>query len=182
MVGYWDYNGEVNDQSGNGNNGAINGTVPYVAGKFSEAASFNGTYTNYVSVPNSPTLSANWSSFVISYWIKTSSQTGTPVSRLQSNGSDYGFAMQGGNASDNWYVGSSGSAWKSVAGGNYYNSTWNNMALLFNGSSLTSYLNGNQVATTSMSSFRQHDHRPGHVDGRRICALSLTRTLASTTL
>ena len=40
LIAYWDYNGEVNDQSGNGNNGAINGTVPYVAGKFSQAASF----------------------------------------------------------------------------------------------------------------------------------------------
>ena len=40
-----------------------------------------------------------------------------------------------------------------INGGNYYNSAWDNCVLLYNGTTVTSYLNGSQVASTSMSSF-----------------------------
>jgi hypothetical protein len=34
LVGYWNFDGNVNDLSGQGNHGSINGTVSFVQGKF----------------------------------------------------------------------------------------------------------------------------------------------------
>ena len=63
LVGWWRFDegtGTVaGDSSGNGNNGTISGTVSgtsWVAGQYGQAFNFDGV-TNYVSVPNSPSLS-----------------------------------------------------------------------------------------------------------------------------
>ena len=58
--------GDAGDDSGNGNNG-IASNVTYAAGKFDDAAVFNGS-SSYVNL-NSSVISAN-SSFSISHWVK----------------------------------------------------------------------------------------------------------------
>ncbi len=42
LVGWWKFDGNANDSSGNGNNGTENGDPTYVAGKIAQAISFDG--------------------------------------------------------------------------------------------------------------------------------------------
>lgn len=48
LVGYWPFNGNANDESGNGNNGTVNGTtvVTDKNGNLNSAYSFDGTSNN----------------------------------------------------------------------------------------------------------------------------------------
>ena len=69
LVGYWSFNGNANDESGNGNNGTVNGATLSTDrfGINSAAYSFNGT-SNYIEVQhNSSQLLSNKVSF--SLWI-----------------------------------------------------------------------------------------------------------------
>jgi len=43
LVAYYPFNGNANDESGNGNNGSITGNITWVNGKYGLAALFNGT-------------------------------------------------------------------------------------------------------------------------------------------
>ncbi len=70
LVGWWPFNGNANDESGNGNNGTVNGATLTTDrfGVANKAYSFNGT-TNFISVPHSASLNLSVpSSF--SMWIK----------------------------------------------------------------------------------------------------------------
>lgn len=73
LVGYWPFCGNANDESGNGNNGTVNGasltTDRY--GNANKAYTFNGS-TNYIEVPNSNSLS-NISDITISAWVNIDS-------------------------------------------------------------------------------------------------------------
>ncbi|MEI7983769.1 MAG: LamG-like jellyroll fold domain-containing protein, partial [Bacteroidota bacterium] len=60
LVGYWPFNGNANDESGNGNNGTVYGAT-LIADRFgnnSAAYGFNGS-TNYIDIPNSASLSSS---------------------------------------------------------------------------------------------------------------------------
>lgn len=70
LVGWWPFNGNANDESGNGNNGTNNG-ASLTADRFNNinsAFSFNGT-SNYINIPNNNTL--NPGSITISAWINS---------------------------------------------------------------------------------------------------------------
>ena len=144
LVGYWNFDNNVNDSS-NGNNGTINGSVTYVAGQFGNATSYDGTVGDYVSVPSSTSLNGSWSGFTLSLWVNAASI----------NGSAFVKAGSGNIALDDVYA----YTW-SVAGGSYLvshgsygGSVWKNLVLRWDGSNLTSYLNGAQQGTTAMTSF-----------------------------
>ncbi len=68
LVGYWPFNGNANDESGNGNNGTNNGATLTTDrnGNANSAYSFDGVTSN-ISIPNSSTLS-NMTSITISAW------------------------------------------------------------------------------------------------------------------
>jgi hypothetical protein len=70
LVGYWPFCGNANDDSGNGNNGTVNGATLTTDrfGNTNSAYDFNGT-TNYISVMNNSSL--NPSSITISGWISS---------------------------------------------------------------------------------------------------------------
>jgi gliding motility-associated-like protein len=73
LVAHWNFNGNANDVSGNGNNGTVFGAtlVPGQAGIPNTAYYFNGS-SSYIQVANSPTLSSFPSdSFTIYARIKT---------------------------------------------------------------------------------------------------------------
>ena len=74
LVGYWPFNGNANDESGNGNNGTVNGATLTVDrfGNANNSYSFNGV-NNYISIPNSTLF--NFDKFTISLWIRISNYT-----------------------------------------------------------------------------------------------------------
>ena len=70
LVGYWPFNGNANDESGNGNNGTVNGAT-LTADRFgnsNKAYSFDGI-ANYIALVNNPTTSNQ--SFSLFSWILT---------------------------------------------------------------------------------------------------------------
>ena len=75
LVGYWPFNGNANDESGNGNNGTVNGATLTTDrfGVANKAYNFNGSSSKIV-VPNSPSLNiSTGQSLTISCWIKHNS-------------------------------------------------------------------------------------------------------------
>jgi len=76
LVGWWPFDGDVNDYSGNNNHGTANNLVSDKDknGNNNKCYSFNGT-SSYISLPNNPNLrlTRNWS---ISVWVYTNGFNG----------------------------------------------------------------------------------------------------------
>jgi hypothetical protein len=71
LVAYYPFNGNTNDESGNGNNGIAYGRLSYDSDRFgnpSKAASFNGT-NSYIIVPNSNSLKLS-NDLTVCAWVK----------------------------------------------------------------------------------------------------------------
>ena len=86
LVGYWPFNGNANDESGNGNNGTVNGATLTTDrfGNANSAYSFNGT-SNYIQVAHNSIFDFETpNSITISSWIKTSMTTGAVIVQKQS--------------------------------------------------------------------------------------------------
>jgi hypothetical protein len=75
LVGYWPFCGNANDESGNGNNGTVNGATLTSDrfGNSNSAYSFDGT-SNYIRIDNT-LLSNNPNSYSISVWYNTQNFT-----------------------------------------------------------------------------------------------------------
>ena len=72
LVGWWPFNGNANDESGNGNNGAVNGaTLTSDRNGFANTAySFDGV-NDFIEILNSASLESN--NISIGFWVKSSS-------------------------------------------------------------------------------------------------------------
>ena len=78
LVAYYPFNGNANDESGNGNNGTIQGNVVLTTDRFgipSKAYEFPGIAFNYIQVPDASTLQL--SVFTLNAWIYTSTDYGS---------------------------------------------------------------------------------------------------------
>jgi hypothetical protein len=77
LVAYYPFNGNANDESGNGNNGVVNGVTPSADrfGNENSAYSFDGM-DDYIVVPNNNILNLGKADFSFSFWIKYPSQVG----------------------------------------------------------------------------------------------------------
>jgi hypothetical protein len=71
LVGWWPFNGNANDESGNGNNGTVNGAILTTDrfGNANNAYSFSNS--NYIVVPENNIFETN--SHTISFWINPNS-------------------------------------------------------------------------------------------------------------
>ena len=83
LVGYWPFNGNANDESGNGNNGTLN-TVNLTTDRFGQlnkAYEFLGTSTSFIEIPHH--LDFNSSNFTFSYWLYRigTSEPSIPISK-----------------------------------------------------------------------------------------------------
>jgi len=74
LVAYYPFNGNANDESGNGNDGTVNGAtlIPDRFGNSNSAYSFNGV-DNYIEIPHSQSLDLS-EHISISYWAKLKTQ------------------------------------------------------------------------------------------------------------
>ncbi len=81
LVGYWPFCGDANDESGNGNNGTVNGAT-LTSDRFgnpNSAFEFDGT-SNYISIPAGSNSSLNLTSdLTLSFWIKSQSQNNSGI-------------------------------------------------------------------------------------------------------
>lgn len=69
LVGWWPFNGNANDESGNGHNGTVNGAVLTTNrfGEFNNAFEFDGV-NDFISIPDHNNLDLMNTAFSISVW------------------------------------------------------------------------------------------------------------------
>jgi hypothetical protein len=101
LVAWYPFNGNANDESGNGNNGTVSGAILTEDrnGNLNTAYSFNGN-NNYITVPFSGSFNSIQTGLTMSAWILMSGGTGasTPPRVMElrgayGNGGDAGFVM-----------------------------------------------------------------------------------------
>ena len=150
--------GDAMDQSGNGNNGTLQGGATRVPGQngFGSAMQLNGSNA-YVEVAHSPTLGLT-DDLTIALWIKA---TTTP---------DYGSLVAKTNGTSQWdydfYIGldekltlygddgagiPTGERWATSNPQPQLPGSWYHVAVTRSGSSVTFYLDGNEVGTKQQS-------------------------------
>ena len=90
LVGWWPFNGNANDESGNGNNGTVNGATLTTDRNGLTNSSFNFNVNNWspggsggdkIYIPYNPSF--NFSDFTISTWVKRTSSAGGIINRFQ---------------------------------------------------------------------------------------------------
>ena len=160
LVGYWPFNGNANDVSGNGNNGTVNGAT-LTADRFGNS---NGAYSfdnlsDVISLTNiSPSL--NNFSKTISVWLKFPNQYQYSSLAVVKNGTAYstGFdlAIDQNNSAygaNNYlvvFLAGNGGAITFISNQSELGN-WANLIATYNGSEIKLYLNGNLKASQPFS-------------------------------
>ena len=102
LVGWWPFNGNANDESGNGNHGTVNGATLTVDrnGENNKAFNFNTSSIEYIVVPFSATINSIQQGVTVSAWILMDGGTpaGTPPRIMElrgayGGGGDAGLVM-----------------------------------------------------------------------------------------
>ena len=161
LVGYYPFNGNANDESGNGNNGTVNGATLTTDrfGNVNEAYSFDG-YNN-ITVPHNSNLNLV-GDLTLSAWFYSINPPQVPNSHtIISKRSDVSFNTFPYLLAINYQI-NNPSYYKtpifSTASSNNYqylnsnsmitNGVWNHLVSTINGDSLKIYLNGIEILDT----------------------------------
>jgi len=146
LVAYYPFNGNANDESGNGNHGTVNGATLSAdrSGTSNQAYSFGGA--NRILVPHNPSLAPDQGS--VSFWVKANTWTTTDgLADLigKDNHTDRQWVVQMFND------GHIRSAVFTTTGLKYADSTtlyptntWHQIVMAWDGSNLRTYVNGVQ--------------------------------------
>ena len=156
LVGWWPFNGNANDESGNGNNGTVNGATLTSDrfGNANKAYSFNGN--NFISVPHNSTF--NMSQATWNVWVKKNSASlgnGMYIFGKRDNAQHhitFNEYLGNGNGSIGWAAGqATGGGGGSIVGG------WHMLTIVYNQSIFSNnfvyYFDGIQIVTTTVNSF-----------------------------
>ncbi len=153
LVGWWPFNGNANDESGNGNNGTVNGAILTTDrnGVANKAFSFDGI-SNEISIPSSNQL--NTLPITISAWFKTSSSSEiAPIVNkypcFSYNG--YSLHLRNGQASV-FYCGSNSNVssnyliYDPISSSTFINdNTWHNLTYSVDQTGVIYYLDGTSI-------------------------------------
>jgi hypothetical protein len=151
LVGWWPFNGNANDASGNGNNGTVNGAT-LTSDRFGiNNAAYNFTSdAQYINCGNSSLLGLTTNSILtLSYWTISSNNRWPFISKYQNNiatNSNYGV----GNASPNLII--TGNGQNNFAASTSLPTSWIHVSLIYNGivDSVIVYINGNFIQSNSI--------------------------------
>ncbi|MHC4558251.1 MAG: LamG-like jellyroll fold domain-containing protein [Planctomycetota bacterium] len=81
LILHYEFEGNANDSSGNGNHGDPNGGVSYTAGKIGQAISLDGV-NDYVAIQNLNYASTGYTGWTVCAWIRTSSSLMQTIASL----------------------------------------------------------------------------------------------------
>ena len=155
LVGYWPFNGNANDESGNGNHGTVNGATLTTDrnGVGNSAYSFDG-YSNFISVPNSSSIDITGKEISITLWLN---QQNLNSDFLQKGISKSGWGIGSGYELlyRNTYNGDNGAIQLSWAHGglqqtydfNSKNSKWINITTVFSNGIGSFFVDGKLIST-----------------------------------
>jgi prepilin-type N-terminal cleavage/methylation domain-containing protein len=155
LVGWWKFNGDATDSSGNNLNGTVNGPVLTAGwnGLTNGAYLFNGG-TNAIALPASSILNLT-TSFTLSAWVKLASNIGTSTwdDMFAGGTNDVGIGVN---------VDSSGNGQLSSTIVNYTDATakgsivtkniWHHLVATYSSGNIVYYLDGNIDGTATLSS------------------------------
>jgi hypothetical protein len=157
LVGWWPFNGNANDESGNGNNGTVNGAILTTDrfGNASKAYSFDGVGNNIIVADN---LLLRPSNISLSVWIKTDLTKPINAICIKTNfnnaqGEQYGIGVSGNGAAGFTIKRNSnclpGNGWQdcSTATGVVIPNVWQNLVSTYDGVTIKYYINGMIVQT-----------------------------------
>jgi len=150
LVAYYPFDGNTNDESGNGHHGTLHdfGAV-WTTGKIEGALEFNGG--TYVEVANSADFNS-LSALTIAAWVNTS--TFTWAQGIVYKGDMYWepfFLRLDGDSTVRGYVRNSSGTPISVSGGSVSVNTWHHVAMAYDGAFIRIYLDGFKVSSISQS-------------------------------
>ncbi len=145
LVGWWPFNGNANDESGNGNNGTVNGATLTSDrfGQVNKSYVFNGT-NNFVNIGNNVT----YNSHSFSCWAKRDSLNGNVLVSKVNNGP---FDVKNSEFTINGFTIGDGTTWLTLNVTNNFNpQIWNHYAITYesNNNVAKYYING--ILTNSM--------------------------------
>lgn len=148
LVGWWPFNGNANDESGNGNNG-----IPYGAtltsdryGIINKAYSFDGV-NDSISINNSNSLSGISDSITMCAWININNWTNgwaSAISKSKGTLNQYRLVFQNTNNIDASFEGKAGGATYSVTLNN-----WFYVVVSIKSNTFKYYVNGSLITTTT---------------------------------
>jgi len=137
----------LNDLSGNGNIGTINGPTWTPSGKYGSALSFDGV-NDWVTVNDSNSLDLT-TGMTLAAWVKPAAlgtAWRTVLFKEQPGNLEYGLYANRDNGKPNGQVFAGGSA-QEVDGTALTLNAWTHLAVTYDGSMLTLWINGAQAAT-----------------------------------
>jgi uncharacterized protein (TIGR02145 family) len=149
LVGWWGFNGNAQDGSGNGNHGTVNGAILTTDrfGNQNSAYDFDGV-DDWISITNSSLVSGN--QLTVSCWVRYSA-------------GNYGYIISTGNQNDytisqdnsttvNTFVYASSSL-PTIIAHNVPNSNniWRHILMTYDGVALKTYINGTLIAVDNAS-------------------------------
>ena len=156
LVGWWGFNGNANDNSGNGNNGVVHGAT-LTTDRFGNS---NNAYNFVVNatagwgnaqnriVVSSPSI-PNTNSFTMSSWVIVDSKPSPYSNRASSIMGRWGGAGQeifrNQISNNTTYLTINNPTLNFTSGTTTLNPQWNHVCLTYDGSKITHYLNGNVI-------------------------------------
>ncbi len=162
LAGAWNFAGNSNDSSPNGNNASLLGSTPpvYIAGPNNfPAVNFTGALGQRVEIPNSSAINFGpREDFSVSFWINNRlSGYGKIFGKKHIDELDKGYSMWAGGSALFIKI-SNGSASFPQVGFNVPQNTWAHVVFTANrDGSLKTFVNGAKVGETDFSSWNNYD-------------------------
>jgi len=149
LVAYYPFNGNANDESGNGNNGTINGATLTTDrnGTPNSAYYFDGI-SNYISILDNPNINVQASqSFSISFWAKHDAYNNAiyMISKYKGSFGEPSYAIGTGSYGDSysWFEFTPSNGIENRGNIDLNNPNWHNITTVFkSGISVTIYVDG----------------------------------------
>jgi len=165
LVGWWPFNGNANDESGNGNNGTVNGATLTTDrfGIADKAYSFSSSIINI----NNNFFDNGWASFTISVWVKSNDVTISSQNIYNTYPHDgEGFGLNHPNAPGKLSYWKNSNinvhSWDIFSANplnytNFQNDVWYHLLIKKENSTYTFYVNGSidKVSTATISALNQ---------------------------
>jgi uncharacterized protein (TIGR02145 family) len=164
MVAYYPFNGNANDESGNGYNGSVNGAT-ITSDRFNEAAkaynfTWNGTSSDKIQIPGTSSLNFNSGGFSISAWFKFSGTSyngyNYPIVSKHVCSENSGYILMLYNNKLTFWTGGTGWSGYLSTTDSYVDGNWYHAVATYDGTTRKIYVNGilkasDAVAYTSIN-------------------------------